>query len=227
VAPGLRADEMPPLDAVVISHMHMDHLSNDTLRSLQWRTKLVVMPRGGSEYVTWLRACPRVELPTFRTLALDDAPDGLRITAVPVSHEGWRYGFDASAHPPSFTGYVIEYHGLSVYFPGDTAYSPADFDATRRRFPHLDLALLPIGPIHPRDFMRRTHVDPGEALDTFERLGARWMVPIHYDTLLNSLDARGEDLRVLRERLSERPALRDRVQILGIGEQRVLVPRKT
>jgi L-ascorbate metabolism protein UlaG (beta-lactamase superfamily) len=126
--------------------------------------------------------------------------------------------------PPAFTGYVIEYHGLTVYFAGDTAWSPWDFDSTRHHFPHIDLALLPIGPIHPRDFMAHTHIDPGQALDAFERLGAKWMVPVHFDTLVNSFDRRGEDLAVLKAELEKRPRVADRVFPLGVGEQRVIVP---
>lgn len=222
VAPGLRAEELPPLDAVVVSHMHFDHLSNDSIRSLKRKMRALVLPRGGREYATFLRGVPRVELAPWQTL---DAGGGLHVTAVPVAHVGWRYGIDAGSHPPSFTGYVFEYHGVRVYFPGDTAWAPEHFADAARRLGPFDLALLPIAPIEPADFMRRTHIDPRQAVDAFQLLGARVMVPIHYDTLINSYDRPGDALALLR---AELPRLGDRaaaVEILAIGEQRVLLPR--
>ena len=222
VAPGLRAEEMPPLDAVVISHMHYDHLSNDSLRSLDARRKMaaLILPPDGLGYAARVR-CPRVELDRWNTWE----HDGLRITAVPTDHVGWRYGYDRRRPLRSFTGYVLEYHGLRVYFAGDTAWNPRDFQAVRDRFGPIDLALLPIGPIEPRAMMQRTHIDPRQAVDAFELLEASWMVPIHYDTFINSMDAPGAVRAAL---LAELPRLGERashVVLLGIGEQRVLLGR--
>src|SRR6185369_5138616 len=98
------------------------------------------------------------------------------------------------------------------------------FAATRARFPNLALALLPICPTEPRDFMRRTHMDTIEALDAFSILGARRMVPVHFDTFINSDDRPGDCPRLLREHMRERGLDGDRVVILSIGEQKVLVP---
>ena len=69
------------------------------------------------------------------------------LTAVPVNHVGGRYGIDTKWMLKSFTGYVVEYHGLSVFFAGDTAYDARDFKRTGRTLPKLDVALLPIAPI--------------------------------------------------------------------------------
>jgi len=149
---------------------------------------------------------------------------GLRITAVPVKHVGYRYGIDGAWMRTSFTGYVFEYHGLTVYFSGDTAYDGDGFRATAARFPSIDLVLIAIAPIHPRGFMRAVHVDPGEALRAFVDLGARTMVPIHYDTLVNGFDSPGEARETLKRVASER-GLTERVRVLPIGGQGVIVPR--
>jgi L-ascorbate metabolism protein UlaG (beta-lactamase superfamily) len=139
---------------------------------------------------------------------------------------GWRYGVDAEWMKTSFTGWVIEYHGLTVYFGGDTAYVADNFLRTRARFPNIDLALLPIAPIHPREFMKRSHVDPVEAIQAFLDLGAKRMVPIHYDTFINSADEPGEPRRVLETTMRARGLSNEQVHSLEIGEQRVLVPRE-
>jgi len=220
VEPGLDPRDLPPLAAVVISHMHFDHLSYDSLDMIEHKTKIVLLPPGARASV------PRY---AFESRELDrwesyDA-DGVRVTAVPVRHVGGRWGIDQTWRTRAFTGYVFEYHGLSVYFGGDTAFDEADFEATRTRFPNLALALLPICPTEPRDFMRHTHMDTLEALDAFSILGAARMVPIHFDTFINSDDKPGDCPRLLREHMRERGLGDDRVTILSIGEQRVLVPK--
>jgi N-acyl-phosphatidylethanolamine-hydrolysing phospholipase D len=220
VQPGLSPGALPRADAVLISHMHVDHLSIGSLAMIERKVGFLVVPQKGS-------AClPRfsfetVELPVWAAFERG----GLRVTAVPVQHTGFRWGIDQAWMDTSFTGYVIEYHGMTVYFGGDTAYVGDRFRATRARFPAIDLALLPIAPIHPRPFLEALHMDPREALLAFRDLGARWMVPIHFDTFPNSIDAPGEPVRLLREEAAAQGVPAERVRVLEIGEQQVLVPR--
>jgi len=220
IEPGLDPERLPPLAAVVVSHMHFDHLSFGSLDLIEQRTPVVLVPPG-------VRASmPRY---SFEIRELESwasyEHDGLRVTAVPVQHIGGRYALDAAFETRAFTGYVFEYHGLSVYFGGDTAYIPSAFKATRARFPELALALLPICPDTPRDFMQYTHESPDQALDAFSLLGARHMIPIHFDTYINSDDARGACPNELRLRMQARGLNEAQVSILEIGEQRVLIAK--
>lgn len=215
VEPGLLPENLPPLDAVLISHMHFDHLSLGSLELIESKVKDLLVPEQGLIYVpgfsfrTW-------ELSSFRSWERD----GLRVTAVPVRHVGFRYGFDKPWMEASFTGYVVEYAGRSVYFGGDTGYTRY-FERTAERFPNLDLAILPIAPIEPRDFMCRNHLDPADAVRAFQVLGARYLLPMHFDTFINSDDALGVAPREL-ERIARREKLADRVVLLEIGAQRIL-----
>lgn len=220
VEPGIDVEDVPPVDAVVISHMHFDHLSYGSLELLEPKIRQLLVPRGGLVYVPNY-GFPSDELTTWRTWE----KDGLKITSVPVKHVGFRYGADMSWMDHTFSGYVIEYHGMSVYFPGDTAYTAESFGRTAARFPSIDVALLPISPIHPRDFMKHTHVDPIEAVQAFVDLKAKRMVPIHYDTFVNSTDDPGESLRVLADVMRERKLTEAQINVLAIGEQRVIIPR--
>jgi N-acyl-phosphatidylethanolamine-hydrolysing phospholipase D len=218
VEPGLTPERLPELSLVAISHMHLDHLSFGSLDELEDKTPVVVVPPGVKA------SMPRYdfeirELATWRTFE----SRGVRVTAVPVLHVGGRYGIDAGFEPAAFTGYVFEYQGLSVYFGGDTAFAPELFAATRRRFPALDLAILPICPIAPRDFMERTHLDPGEALEAFRLLGAKKMLPMHFDTFINSDDYLGQCGASLRRQMAARGVDGSAVPTLVVGEQRVLV----
>jgi L-ascorbate metabolism protein UlaG (beta-lactamase superfamily) len=221
VEPGLDPANLPPVDAVLVSHMHFDHLSVKSLEMIEDRVRHLYVPRGGLVYIPGALHFPATALGWWE--ARDEG--GLRVTAVPVRHTGFRYGVDDAWMTEAFTGYVIEYHGMTVYFGGDTAYAKEEFVATRRRFPGIDLALMPIAPIEPRDYMEPKHVDAAEALTAMLDLGATRMMPIHYDTFINSNDRPGDALRVLHSAMRAQKIGEDRVVIVGFGEQRVLVGR--
>jgi L-ascorbate metabolism protein UlaG (beta-lactamase superfamily) len=218
VEPGLHPENLPTVDVVLISHMHADHLSYGSLEKIEHRVKHALVPQGGLVYMPNFRF-DASELPTWHSWK-----DGeLVVTAVPVEHVGWRYGVDVAWMQHAFTGYVIQYHGLTVYFGGDTAYDANDFAETAAAFPSIDLALLPIAPIHPRAQMKPVHEDPREALQAFDDLRAKVMVPIHFDTFPSGLDKDGEAVLALRAAAKQRGLDERRVQILAIGEQRVIV----
>lgn len=219
VEPGIAVEHLPRIDAVLVSHMHFDHLSLGSLDLIEDRVRRVYLPEGGAVYVPSSRV-RTIELPPWQAHEVG----GLRVTAVPVRHLGFRYAGDRAWMTKSFTGYVIEYRGLTVYFGGDTAYTRS-FAATGRRFPGIDLAILPIAPIHPRSFMCRAHTDPHEALTAFRDLGAEHMLAMHFDTFVNSLDEFGEAPRALRALLPAHGLDEGRVAVLAHGEQRVFVRR--
>jgi L-ascorbate metabolism protein UlaG (beta-lactamase superfamily) len=224
VASPVRMSGLPPLDAVTISHMHFDHLSWDTLFAIKRRVHVLVMPTGGRAYVPEY-GFPVDELAPFasRTEA------GLTITAVPVRHVGWRWGVDALANPQTFTGYVVQKGGLTVYVGGDSALDLEDARKVHQKFPHIDLAVLPIGPIEPRYFMERTHMDPGEAVQTFEALGADVLLPVHYDTFINSYDDVGVALPTLERAFAAYAARggQGRLLALPLGGQETLLASPT
>jgi len=218
VEPGVDPVNLPSKLAIVISHLHFDHLSYDSLAMLEQKVDVVLLPPGGRENL------PRYPFES-RDLAAWQTYEqaGLRITAVPVSHAGGRFRVDNAWYPRAFTGYVFEYHGISVYFGGDTVFDGSAFRATARRFPSLELALLPICPIAPRSFMQRAHMNPAQALDAFRTLGAKRMLPIHFDTFINSEDRPGDCGLELLGEMSRRGIDLGQVALLGIGEQRVFV----
>ncbi len=219
VEPGLEPSALPRIDAVLISHMHPDHLSLGSLEMLEPKISHLALPRGGLTYLTDF-SFDAFELGTWEAWE----KDGLRITAVPVKHVGFRYGIDDAWNLDAFTGYVVEYHGLRVYFGGDTAYDDRAFLETGRRFPHADVALLPIAPAEPREPMRRTHIGPEEAVQVFLDLGAKVVVPIHRDTFVNSTDERGVALARFLAEAKAKKLPDGSVQVIGFGEQKVLVP---
>jgi L-ascorbate metabolism protein UlaG (beta-lactamase superfamily) len=217
IDPGIDANSIPRLNAILISHIHMDHFNYSSLGLLP-RTARLFVPSGGIEYTPEFGF--RETLPVEPWQVFEE--NGLRITAVPVQHFGGRYGFDAGWNAePTWTGYVIEYKGITVFFAGDTGYNPEFFKEIGRRF-HIDVALLPIAPVEPREFMSRVHADPKEAIQIFEDVGAKLMIPIHHDTFFQGLEPTPSYAKTILQKLMEEHGLQNRVRILEIGEQVIL-----
>ncbi|MGA3287059.1 MAG: MBL fold metallo-hydrolase [Bacteroidota bacterium] len=219
IEPGILPSSIDRLDYILISHIHFDHLSYGSL-SLLPKTATMLLPPGGGEYTPEFGFSEYREMNAWTTFEAD----GVRITAVPVKHFNGRYGFDnAWLDHHTYTGYVIEYRGQTVFFAGDTGYDPEMFKEIGKKFT-IDIALIPIAPVEPHDFMMRVHTDPKEALQIFEDVRAKFMIPIHYRTFVQGLDSSltlAQDQ--LKQLVSERH-IEDRVMILGIGEQRIFVP---
>jgi L-ascorbate metabolism protein UlaG (beta-lactamase superfamily) len=216
VEPGIDPSSLGSVDYVLISHTHFDHFSYGSLDMLPKNGSLLV-PLGALAYTPDLGFNELREMKPWDVVERED----VRITAVPVQHFSGRYGFDILwLRNRGYTGYVIEYRGATVFFGGDTGYDPELFKEIGRRF-DIDIAILPIGPIEPRDFMERNHVDPLQALRIFEDVRARVMIPMHHRTLDQGFDPSPtyaiEQLRVL----SDRQGIAHRVFPLEVGEQRI------
>ena len=220
VEPGIAAADLPRLDAVLVSHRHFDHLSTGSLASIADRVGALLVPPGAAADI------PR-EVGNVRELATWEGweQDGLRVTAVPAHHSGGRFGADAGSHPRAFAGFVVQYHGMTVYFAGDTADDPPMFREIARRFGAIDLALMPIGPIEPVADMRPEHLDPAEALAESAVLRAREMLPIHFATFIDSCDDAGSVEAAFDRALADMPPAGVHARRWRIGEQRVLIAR--
>lgn len=218
VEPGIDAANLPPLDVVLISHMHVDHLSYGSLDLIASKTRQLLVPEGGLVYI------PNYDFPTDELRTWETwEHDSLLVTAVPVRHNGWRYGLDAAWMSKSFTGYLIQYHGLTAYFGGDTGYDSVMFRETRKRFPSIDVAFLPVAPINPRSYTRTRHTDPLDALAIYRDLGATTMVPIHFDTYEESVDSLGEAPAVLRSLETSQQLTDEQIRVMRPGEQCIFI----
>ncbi len=209
VEPGVPLAQLPPLDVVLVSHGHMDHLDVPTHRRLPKTDTVAVVAKNLSDLVAGCGYREVIELAWGDTVTVR----GVRVTALPVKHWGTR---NLWPDDRGYTGFLVEHRDGTVFFPGDTAYFPGFRDYGRRHA--IDVALLPIGAYRPPAF-RRVHMNPEDALQTLVDLDARYMVPIHWGTFVVSYEPIDEPVAWLEELARER-GLTERVAVLRHGESR-------
>jgi N-acyl-phosphatidylethanolamine-hydrolysing phospholipase D len=182
--PALRLEALPPLDLILVSHSHYDHLDRPAVRRLArahpdagWIVPLGLgrsIRRWGGRNVT--------ELDWWQTAE----SHGARVTATPARHFSARRLGDRNRS--LWCGFAVEVGDRRVWFAGDTAYHP-DFGEIGARLGPFDLVMIPIGAYEPRWFMERVHVDPEEAVQVYQDVAAAHpraspplMLGIHWGT---------------------------------------------
>jgi len=167
VLPALSVAELPPLDAVLVSHAHMDHCDMGTLRRLRRATHIVTQ-RGLGDLLRRFRQVN--ELSWGESVEVN----GARIESVKVNHWGARTLTDAHR---GYGGFLITKKNRAILFGGDTAYTN-DFAALKTRA-QIDLAILPIGAYDP---YIHVHASPEQAWKMRAEMGAKFILPIHHST---------------------------------------------
>ncbi|MGH7628514.1 MAG: MBL fold metallo-hydrolase [Gemmatimonadales bacterium] len=165
--PGLPIDALPPIDVVVLSHNHYDHLDKPTVKRITRvhpRTTWIV-PLGLAAYIRSWGARDIVELAWWQHTAVK----GVRVTATPARHFSGRGLRDRNKS--LWCGFAFEMDGKRALFAGDTAYHP-EFGAIGSKCGPFDFVMIPIGAYDPRWFMRVVHVNPEEAVRIYEDLVA-------------------------------------------------------
>jgi L-ascorbate metabolism protein UlaG (beta-lactamase superfamily) len=191
--PGVRWEDLPRIDTVLLSHNHYDHLDLATLRALADKGHpQFVVPAGVARLLRGRGIGPVHELDWGESLPLARAT----IHSVPALHFSARGIFDRNR--TLWCGYVIEAVDRVVYFAGDTAFGD-HFARIRGRFGKPRLALLPIGAYEPRWFMSSVHMGPEDAVRAHHILGAENSIAIHHGTF----QLADEGLDTPKKRLSE------------------------
>jgi len=161
-APGLALDALPPIDVVLVSHNHYDHLDAASVRGIAHRHPSArwFAPLGVARYVRRWGGRAVTELDWWDAF---DA-DGLRVACVPAQHASGRTPFDRMR--TLWCGWTLRAGTHTIYFAGDTAYHP-EFGEIARRHGPFHLCVLPVGAYEPRWFMRPVHVNPDEAVRAY------------------------------------------------------------
>lgn len=177
---ALTARTLPPIDLILLSHNHYDHMDLPALRRIaRHHAAHVVTPHGNARWVR--RASSRFGIDE---LGWGEAVEhkGLRIHLTPALHWSKRGLFDANT--ALWGAFVVEAPGGTVYFAADTGFGTGStFAAIREQFGPPRLSLLPIGAYEPRWFMHPQHMNPDEAVKAHKLLDSRASLAIHHGTI--------------------------------------------
>lgn len=186
----VRFDELPPLDAVLISHDHYDHLCLPTMKQLARLAAPIVTSLGvGAHLEAW-----GIDPGRIRELDWGDVAEvkGLRLTATPAQHFSGRGAGDRNA--TSWASFVLETDRHRVFFSGDTGLTD-EFRDVGTRFGRFDLVMLEIGAFHQQ--WGDIHLGPHNALEAHAMIGSGTLLPIHWGTFNLALHAWSEPAETL------------------------------
>lgn len=231
VEPGIDIENIPPCNLILISHSHFDHLNFSSLSILEEKSSKsnLVFPKDLENYLPYynLNFIRMDNDYGYKNKIIGEQKiiDGIKVTTVFAAHWGGRYGLDGFLWGDlSYTGYILEYNGMTVYFAGDTGYDPDKFRHIGEKY-NIDLAMIPIGPCADcKDCGTKNHVFPKDAVYIFRDLNAKIMIPIHYGTLVFAQAEPMEPLYAFKNIIAEEK-LEDKVKILKIGEQVELITK--
>lgn len=206
VPPGVPAGKLPPIAASLVSHNHYDHLDLPSLRQV------------GAPIVTGLGHAPLFQGARLPCTELDwwgsTQVGPVTVHYVPSQH--WSRRSLADANRMLWGGFVIEGSSARLYHSGDTAYFEG-FREIGRRYPGIDAAMLPIGAYDPAWFMSKQHMNPEEAVQAFEDLGAARFLAMHWGTFKLTDEPLDEPPQRLDTEWTRRQWPREKLHVLAVG----------
>ena len=218
--PGVAFDDLPKIDAVLVTHNHYDHMDVDTIGRLWQRFRpRIVTPLGNDTILKG--AVPGLVADSVDWDATLDFDDGLIVHAEPTQHWSARGTGDRSH--ALWASFVVQAGAKKIYCVGDSGFGTgATFERVRGRHPGLALALLPVGAYEPRWFMRNSHMNPDEAVRALELSGAAQAFGHHWGTFHLTNEAVEQPAIDLAAALAKHGVAPERFPALRPGEVRMI-----
>ncbi len=211
--PGIPFDRLPPIDAVLQSHNHYDHLDLYTVKKLGNKPKYFVPLKLG-QWFKVQKITNYVEMDWWETSIFNE----IRIVSVPIQHFSGRSMNDRNK--TLWAGWVLQTGHGKILFAGDTGYSP-HFREIRDKLGRIRIALLPIGAYQPRWLMKTVHMDPPEALQAHRDLQAEQSIAMHWGTFKLTDEPLNEPPLYLKKILKEADMSENSFLIMKFGETRI------
>lgn len=219
-APGITMEQLPPIDLVLLSHNHYDHMDLPTLRRLSREHRPTIYTGLNNGRKLKKEGIGNiVELDWWQEAA---ARSDMWITAVPAQHFSGRTPLDRDK--TLWCGFMLQTERLSIYFAGDTGSGP-HVEEIARRFPEIDLSILPIGAFRPEWFMGEVHMSPQDAVNAHRALRSSVSVAGHFGTFPLADDGDDEAVQELHEILRRIPMQGTEFWTLPFGEGREVQAR--
>ncbi len=225
--PGVRFEELPRIDLVLVSHNHYDHLDLPTLQRLWARDRPLIVTSLGND--TILRNAG-IEARAFdwgrgMNLSCDaqPAPAPADHAAIPpcavtverVHHWGSRWGTDRNR--ALWSGFSVRLPGGNLFFAGDTGWGDGSWVREAARHGPYRFAILPIGAYRPREVMQGSHVDPGQSVGIFQGLNPVRALGVHWGTFQLAFEGIDDPPRDLAAALARAGIAPDRFVTTEVG----------
>lgn len=212
--PGVALKDLPPIDVVLISHDHYDHLDRSTIEKLG-NKPLYLIPLGVSEILERWGITNYEELDWWDSFTFNQT----KFICTPTQHFSGRNPLQANSN--LWASWVVKSRTASFYYGGDSGYFPG-FAEIGQKYGPFDLAALPIGAYHPRWFMSPMHMSPDQAVQAFLDLQAKKFIPIHWGVFQMADEPLDEPPKVLQSEIARRELDAQDFLILKHGETRVI-----
>ncbi len=214
--PGIALNDLPPVDLILISHNHYDHMDMPTLRKLARRHDAPILtPTGNARVIRkWVRGANIIERGWHEGYDLNQSAQVIPTPALHWSKRNFR-----DRNKALWSAFWIRAGNRNIYFAADTGFgSGTHFAETRQHYGQPDLALIPIGAYEPRWFMRAQHINPDEAAQAHKLLGAKTSIGIHHATIQLTDEAIDAPARALAEARARHGIAEHEFQTLDVGE---------
>lgn len=209
--PGMRFEDLPPIDLVLVSHTHYDHLDRPTIKRLGDAPHYVI-PTNMSKWFHDLGIEKTTELTWWQEKKFGD----ITITSVPANH--WSKRNLIGTGGAGWGGFVISAPTGSVYFAGDTGAHSEYFKEIAKRFAPIDVSLIPIGAYYPQWIFGRYHVDPHDAVVIHKEVGSKHSIGMHWGTFKLTEEPLGEPPLLLAQEVTAAGLPPDSFVTISIGE---------
>lgn len=209
VQPGVKIDQLPKIDFVLISHGHLDHFNKPSLKKLIAKTNTIIIPRNCKDLLRGMHYKNIAQLDWNQTQEISS----VKITAFQPVHWGDRYHWQAHLNR-GYNSYILQKNAKTIFFCGDSGYG--NFFTKLGSIYNVDIALLPINSYNPPAF-RQIHLNPQDAIQAFSELKAKHLLPIHWGNFRLSFESMKEPPQLIAK-LAKEKGIEDKVHILQNGE---------
>ena len=197
--PGIKLEDLPKIDVLLLSHNHWDHLDIATVKKIHAiHHPKMITPLGVKAFLDQERVMGAEDVDWWQKVEINAS---MKVQSVPAQHFSGRGTFDRDA--TLWCGYVICRPGGNIYFVGDTGYNDQTFKEIGERCTPIEVALIPIGAYKPKWFMSPIHCSPEEAVKIHQEVKSKNSVATHFGTFPLADDSQAEPIKELNKALQE------------------------